>query len=322
MGLSAFCARMAMAVCVVSATADLTLAQGQPIQVADDRGVTVTLPQPAARVAAVSTIAADFLVAVHRKPVALARTGDKILPKLLGDSIEELPDLGSRAAPNLERLASLRPDLIVAIRRYTEANAKKFEEIAPYLAFDVATYEDSLKSLTALGKATGFVKEAEALNESFVRLVQELGAKAPGGVSAALLWGDGTSPWVYYDNYLTADLMGKLKITNVIGPTPTPLNKTRFADQASLEDLLLKDPDIIFAFLPQDISMETNPVWRRLKAVRNGRAYAVGVQWMEVHGPIAREMVLREMAYLAYPNVFPKTELPDGVSAIALPVPK
>jgi iron complex transport system substrate-binding protein len=115
--------------------------------------------------------------------------------------------------------------------------------------------------------------------------------------------------------------MGVLKIHNVIGASPTPERSTPIGYQMSLEDLLLRDPDMLFVFLPQDVAMETNPVWRRLRAVRNGRAYAVGVQWMETHGPIGRELVLREMAHLAYPTVFPRPELPEGVEAVAMSRP-
>src|SRR5262245_22689811 len=121
----------ALALLILVSLATPAGAQSWPLQVTDDRNQAITIPARPQRIAAVATTATDFLVAVGLRPVAIARTGDRILPAFLGDAINGIPDLGSRAAPNLERLAELRPDLIVAMRRYTEANARKYEEIAP-----------------------------------------------------------------------------------------------------------------------------------------------------------------------------------------------
>lgn len=42
--------------------------------------------------------------------------------------------IGQWAKPNLELLSEVKPDVIVAMRRYTTANAPQLEKLAPLVA--------------------------------------------------------------------------------------------------------------------------------------------------------------------------------------------
>ena len=43
--------------------------------------------------------------------------------------------------------------------------------------------------------------------------------------------------------------------------------------------------------------------------MKNKRVHYVGDHWVETHGPLARQMVLREGAHLLYPGVFPAVDI-------------
>lgn len=286
-----------------AATATLTATPATRV-FRDDRGVDVTITGTPTRVAAISNFASDLLVALGMRPVANTYVTLDIPPTYLARSLAGVPNLGQRASPNLELLASARPDLIVAIRLYTEANAAKFQEIAPYVAVTTETLEESDRAIALVSDILGRKEEGERLNRSFAEKVERMASRSPGGVSAVLLYGLAETPSAYFvDRYLSAELLARLKATNVAGAAKPGGPK---AAPLSLEDLLAKDPDVIFVVSgDQALPFATNPIWGRLKAVRSGRVHRVGVHWVECHGPIARDIVLEEAAHGLYPDVFP-----------------
>jgi len=67
-------------------------------------------------------------------------------PDYLGKAIQEVALVGPRHQPDLELLSKLAPDLLISIRRYTELNAARLEDIAPMVALDLITLSDSLSA--------------------------------------------------------------------------------------------------------------------------------------------------------------------------------
>ncbi|GGO84683.1 ferrichrome ABC transporter substrate-binding protein [Marinobacterium nitratireducens] len=281
----------------------------------DDRGTRIEAGAPA-KVATISTFAADTLVALGVTPVGASTFGKRPVPDFLGSAMTDVPSLGQRASTNLELLSELQPDLILAIRRYTEPHSRQFETIAPYYAFDVVSYDDSLRAVAGISTALGKADEGRALNASFDARVAEYGNRAPGGISAVLLAGSGEAPFAYYDHFLSADLLGRLKATNATGPSPTPEQSIPFGYQIGLEQLLALNPEVIFLFASSTRhAYADNPIWPHLKAVRNGRVYEVGLHWKEGGGPIARNLILEEMAWRLYPEHFEQPEVPAGIAS-------
>ncbi|MCE8016214.1 ABC transporter substrate-binding protein [Halomonas sp. MCCC 1A17488] len=288
------------------------------------------------RVAAISTFAADTLVALGISPVGASTFGSEPLPSYLGapldgaseDPLAGTPDnplagtrsLGQRASTNLELLAELDPDLIVGIHRYTEPHARQLEAIAPFYAFDVVGLEDSRRAVAGIAAVLGMRAEGDALNQAFDARLAELGEQAPGGVSAILLAGAGESPFAYYDHFLSAALLERLKATNAAGPSPTPGQTIPFGYAINLEQLLALDPDVIFLFnTGSERAFANNPVWPYLEAVKNDRVYEVGPHWKEGGGPIARRLILDEMAWRLYPEAFERPELPPSIASRPYP---
>ncbi|MDX1756491.1 MAG: ABC transporter substrate-binding protein [Marinobacter sp.] len=278
----------------------------------------MTVPQNVERVAAISTFAADILVALGVPPVAASTFADQPLPLYLGDRVSGATSLGPRAKTNLELLTAVQPDLIVAIRRYTEPYERQYERLAPYLAFNVISYRDSLRAVRQVSRALGLEQEGERLNREFVAEVERLGQAAPGGVRAALLVSSSETPFAYYDNFLPAYLLNRLNGVNVVGSAPREAGQS-LGYRISLEELLVLDPDVLFVFPSiQQQAYRNNPIWPYLKAVRTGRVYEVGQHWKEGAGPIARRYILKEMAHLLYPETFPAPAMPELIRSHSL----
>lgn len=274
-----------------------------PVVVTDDRPAPVTFTRAPQTVAAISAFGADVMAALGQ-PVQALSTLNHRRPAYLGERVAAMVDLGEVHEPNLERLTELSPDLVIGLRQYTEPFERKFEEIGQFLAFDLMTYEDSDRAVVAVARALGDEARGQALNAAFADDVAELADAAPGGVSALLIWHWADTLYAFYDHHLSTTLMNRLQVTNAMGPTPTPEFKKPDAGVLTMEQLLRLNPDVILSFTGDDRPVSRHPVWQRLDAVRNNRVFRISDQYVMPHGPIARELVLREMAHLFYPERF------------------
>ncbi|ARO30760.1 iron-siderophore ABC transporter substrate-binding protein [Rhizobium sp. NXC14] len=281
---------------------------GKKVSVVDDRGVTVEVPAQPKRLASISYFADDVALALGIKPVASTYMTKGREPEFLLGRTSGMKQIGQRAKPNLELLSEAKPDLIVAIRRYTVGNAAQLQNIAPYVAYNMELLEESYSETAALSKLLGQPERGEQLNAEFRKHLAEFAAKAPKGVHPRFLimWG-GATPFAFHTENTSASIVAAIGGDNVPGPK-TPGGE--FGIDLSLETMLEKDPEVIFVYdSGPDRPHESNPIWSQLSAVKNNRVFYVGDQWVETNGPIAREIVLREAAHYLYPDTFPAVDV-------------
>jgi len=82
----------------------------QPVSVVDDRGKTVTLARPAQRIVALAPSLAElaFAAGAGGRLAGIARHSD------YPPQVRKLPEIGDAARVEFERVAALKPDLILA----------------------------------------------------------------------------------------------------------------------------------------------------------------------------------------------------------------
>lgn len=293
----------------VAALSPVSLASGNPIRLTDDRGKTVVLTKPANRPAAISTFGADVARALDIQPVAITNFGLEGTPDYLGPDMSQVPHLGPRHQPNLERLSDIAPDLVLAIRRYTEKDGPQIETIAPMLALDLITLQDSLDAVELAGRALGKLQKARQLNSQFLARLDTLAEQSAKIRSVAILTSSGETPFLYHDHVLSAALLERLQLDNVGGPPPNPESGIPLGYRISLEALLTLDPEVII-LLPSNRqrSYTLNPIWPYLTAVKTGQVYEVGQHWKESAGPIARSRVLEDINRLLSTDQAPVTD--------------
>ncbi len=299
-------------------------AQGAATQtVTDERGEKVEVPAKPQRVASISYLGADVALALGIMPVGSTYMLPGRNPDFLLGLTKKMKVLGQRAQPNLELVSAAKPDIIIAIKRYTLGNADLLQKIAPYVAYNNELLSESYAEVAQIAKILGQPKRGEKLNADFKAHLQEFAAKAPKGKrpSFVIMWAGG-SPSGFHNENTAASIMVAIGGKNVLGPMATG---GRFNSPFSLETLLEKDPDVILA-MEWEVgsdgksvrSQESNPIWQNLSAVKNGRVFYVGDHWAEANGPIAREVVLREAAHYLYPDTFPAANI-RGEAAKLIP---
>lgn len=291
---------MVAALAVGSARAD----DAPTRSVVDARGVSAQVPAKPQRVASISYLAADVALAVGVTPVATTYMTAGREPDYLLGLTAGMKKIGQRAKPNLELLAEAKPDLIVAMRRYTQGNAAQFEKIAPYLAYNMELHSESFKEVAELAALLGQPQRGQELNDAFQKRLDDYAAKAPKDKHPRfqIMWA-GNTPFTFHTENMAAWIATKLGGENIAGPM---VQGGRFGLEMSLESMLEKDPEVIFVYdSGPERPHQANPIWNRLSAVKNGRVHYVGDEWVEPNGPIARELVLREAAHFLYPDRFP-----------------
>ncbi len=281
---------------------------GKTFSVTDDRGVTVEVPVQPKRIAAISYFADDVALALGIKPVASTYMTKGREPDFLLGLTAGMKQIGQRAKPNLELLSEAKPDLIVAIRRYTVGNAPQLEKIAPYVAYNMELLDGSDREIAELSKILGNPERGVQLNKEFREHLADYAAKAPKDVHPrfAIMWG-GETPFAFHTENTSASILAAIGGDNIAG-NMTPGGE--FGIDLSLETMLEKNPEVLFIYdSGPDRPHENNPIWQELAAVKNKRVFYVGDQWVETNGPIAREIVLREAAHYLYPEVFPAVDV-------------
>ncbi|HWX46907.1 MAG TPA: ABC transporter substrate-binding protein [Roseomonas sp.] len=285
--------------------------EARSITLIDDRGVSVTAPLAPKRLAVVSYVPVDIALALGTKPVATTYMLQGRDPDYLLGLTKGMRQLGQRAKPSLEILADVKPDVTMAVRRYTEGNAVRYAAIAPYLAYNVELFGDSDRTINQVASLLDKPEHGRELNAQFKRDLADFAARVPKDkrIRFQIMWA-GDNPYTFYSEHMAAAIVIALGGDNIAGSNPTPHMPEKFGFEISLETMLAKDPEVIFVCdYGPDRPQENNPVWKMISAVKNRRGHYVGDHWAEVHGPIARQVVLREAAHLLYPDRFPKPNI-------------
>lgn len=164
-----------------------------PVEVVDATGRRVRLLEPARRIVSLVPSVNQILFEIGAADGVVGRTDYDTLPALA-----ELPSVGGGLGPDLETLASLRPDLVIRFAGDSDtATPAWLDELGvPHLAVRPDRIADVFAIIDAMGRVTGRSAAADTLA---TRLRAELYAVAAAvdtlpPVRTAYLMG-GTPPW-------------------------------------------------------------------------------------------------------------------------------
>jgi iron complex transport system substrate-binding protein len=257
-----------------------------PRTVNDFMGRPITIEAPPQRVVGMSASINEMLFALGVTPVGVTDGMD--FPPAAAD----LPTFGTGYQPDLEALAALEPDLIIANGQLNMQFMDQLEAIAPTVAIMILTADDVVANMRLLGQATWHDTQAEYLAKSYedmLALGDAVGA-AQTGPSILIVVGTLEVPNYGKSETYLGNMAARLGATNIAdgnedaGPFPG------YA-QLSIEAILDADPDVIFtitrgADTPMAESMAADPVWSSLSAVANGHVYELDNRlFLESPGP-------------------------------------
>ncbi len=247
------------------------------IRIQHDMGTT-ELKQPASHVVALEWSFVDDLLALGVTPAGIADDDKpKAMEKLAGKAFEYMP-LGKRETPDLEKIAGVAPDLIIADTDRHSKIKSQLDQIASTIVLNSrkGSYDDSIKDFETIAKAVGKESEAKTRLAEHDKLMAELKKQVSGLSEKKVLVGvarkDGFS--AHSTTSYAGEVLKDIGFDNVVQGSETEPYK-----DVNLETITSVDPDIIF-IATDDSAAITNewkklPVWQNLKAVKNGHVYMV-----------------------------------------------
>lgn len=270
------------------------------IQIEHERG-TLTLAAPVERVAVLDYSFLDSMLALELKPVGAALDatgGDRGVPPYLAELAAGLESAGARPQPNLEKLVTLKPQVIIADAAAQADFYDQLNQIAPTVLFNSrrGTYDDLMQQLVAIGTMTGKAAEAQAVVDAQAQLVTT--AKAQANVDApplvvAVATGEGLT--VHSTTSFVGSLLEQLGRKNGVEPQA---DASQF--EVSFEGLAALNPQTLVFFtganeVPIVREWSQNPIWNQLEAVKRGRVYEFDRDlWTRGRGPIALKLIVNE----------------------------
>lgn len=240
----------------------------------------------------------DGLTALGQPVAGYAGTSEKALPEYLASKVKALGAepafVGERKQPNLEVLMSLKPDLIVANPSRHAMIRPQLEGLAPTVAYDDDSLSDVQAMLKSLAEITG---REEALKDLEAGLQKSIAATkaAQSGSPRVLVVGsfeDEFSTWTKAS--FIGTLLDDVGASYAFDGPPTPSEGKAEVAKLTLESLAELNPDVLFVY-GDPSRWEQNPIYRGLKAVREGRVSKVDRDlWARSRGPLAALAILSE----------------------------
>lgn len=260
-----------------------------PYTYVDARGKEITLTEKPERIAAVTWMITENLLALERPPIAADTVEVMSGWASMGSYFEkyDIHDLGTPTEVNYEELLSMKPDLILA----TTANEdvyEKLEKIAPVIVFDSdALFNDWTAAITEVGKAINEESIAQAYIDELMVTIEDgrqtIQEKDLGTFGFIRILNKDMYTFnrgqlaVYYDAEKGLGL-------------PIPANWPEETGAVQLEALPDINPDYMFISSgegPENYKqLQESAVWGSLTAVKNNQVYDIDLSGL-TGGPLA-----------------------------------
>lgn len=232
--------------------------------IVDDFGDTIAVGAPIERVVSLSPATTELVFAVGAGSRLVGRSHWDTFP----DSARSVPDLGDGMRPNVEAVLATRPDLVILYASGENRAARDALHRA-----GVRTYTRRLdqvahfsQAVVDLGRLLGDSARAVTVRDTVQASLQRARELALGRVRPRVVWPLWSSPLLVAGgtSFLT-ELIDIAGGTNVFGDQQAP------SPQVSFEEVVRRDPDAVLVGPAQEQALLTDPRWRALRAVREGR---------------------------------------------------
>lgn len=244
----------------------------------------------------------DALAKLGVKPVGITADGDAandVLPHLKKYYGSDVPTVGNRHAPSLEKILALKPDLIIADENDHKAIYAQLNRIAPTLLFRSyrGTYQDQLDQFSIISKIVGKEAAGATALADHGRLFGKV--KATSSSKAGKIVVGVLTPTGFYVHSDKSYIGSLLEAAGRNNPATMKDGQTQYL--LSLEGLTSLNPDtLIVLYNTEDQSafdrFKKEPLVQALTAARQNRLYTFNRdRWAKGRGIIGLEGILSDM---------------------------
>lgn len=267
------CAVLAVLLVAVSASCAKAPADRAPSTttaspLVDDFGDTLRLAAPAGRIVSLNPVMSEAVFAVGAGARMVGRTRWDDAPP----AVRTVPDVGDGLQPNVEAVLATHPDLVVLYATAANRAAASAFRRAGVQTLTLRTdrMADFARAMRALGVALGDSLTAAAVGDSVFQSLAAVAALPQFDPPVTVFWHAWDEPLITIGagSYLD-ELVTTAGARNVFGDLPQP------SPQVSLERVVARHPDYILAGPRAAAHVLSDPRWRAVAAVREGRVLVV-----------------------------------------------
>lgn len=252
-------------------------------QVTDSTGKTVDIPVHPKRVVFLNVSNLDMYVAAGGADAVVGRPTSKSMSPELTAAVGNVPDVGIIHSPSIEKILSLKPDLVIGINVpfHNQLRETLEQNHIPLYINSLDSYEDTLDTLTFFGELTGHEDVAQAEMARIQQQVNQAIAMTQGkkGPESLILFSNPMSNSMASSSTFSGDLLKRLGGKNIADLDITlqgqyiPLSLeyiVKHNPQAIFIISMGNSPDALERFKEQ---MKKDDAWGQTDAVKNGRVY-------------------------------------------------
>ena len=259
------------------------------------------------RIVAVVPAVTEMLFAIGTGPQVVGVSSFARYPP----AVESLPRVGALLDPDIERILSLEPDLVVLYGSQTDAIEQMSRADIDVFLYRHGGIPDATAMLRALGDLTGQAVEADAVVTSIESLLTSIAARVSRRPKPRVLLVMGREPDTLRNVYASGGIGFLHDMIVAAGGENVFAHITREAVQPTSEGILAAAPDVIIeiraeGMLSPDAASDQSNVWQGLSAipaVRGGRVHFLTGNDLIVPGPRLAHATER-LARVLHPGVF------------------
>ena len=235
-------------------------AQAAPLQVTDDRGVTITFPQVPQRIVSLLPSLTETVCALDQchKLVGVDRYSN------WPASVTRLPQVGGGLDPNIEAIVALRPDVVLAAT--SSRSALRLEALGiRVVALEPKTHADMQRVLGKVGQVLA-VADAQKVWRTIDAGVSAAAQSLPASVRGTRVYFEvNRGPYAAGESSFIGEILTRLGVRNVVPAELGPFPKL------NPEFVVRANPDVIMIGEKEADGLAQRPGWQSIRAVREQR---------------------------------------------------
>ena len=268
------------------------------ITVVDSYNRSVTIKKEAVRVVSIAPNITETIFALGKEDILKGRTDYCDYPA----EALNIPSIGSLREPDIEAIAELNPDIVIASTHFTKESLDKLKALSiPVVVFaDQDSFEGVYNTINGIGRLTGSEEAAGDLISEMKTTVSFVTEAVNGKNQPSIYYvigfgeyGDFTAGGDTFINQVIEMAGGNNIASDIKGWS------------FSLEEIVESDPDILICskFWDTKESIKTTNGYKSLRSVKNGQLFEIDNNMLDRQGPRLAEG-LEALAKIIHPEVF------------------
>ncbi|MEW5948005.1 MAG: ABC transporter substrate-binding protein [Thermodesulfobacteriota bacterium] len=220
------------------------------------------------------------------------------------------PKIGTIIKPNVERIVSLQPDIVLATETNPKADLDKLSSLGIRVLIlpPEKSFADICRNLSLLGKALGIEKTAASVINKANERIAAIKARLKEARPIRVFWEVGASPLVTVGKGTFAD-----ELLSMAGGINIAHNAPARYVRYSREEVLRQNPEAIVLVTMGDVTAREVASWQKykgLKAVKDRRIYVIEAHPVCSPTPLTFARGLEKVASFLHPDcVRPRPEV-------------